>query len=458
MSITENLEELKPLELWVNYVRLWNPTRNGGRGGYDKPPINPHTLRDAMTNNPATWTDYATAAANIGKTASHRDIKHKDDHGNAPIVTAEIEGVGLILARGYCGIDLDNVIDENGQLAPFAAAIVERLDTYTEVSPSGRGLHLILFCGDLLERAKAKEVEAYRKALNEGVAKEDAIARAKGRGDLSGQFVLNAAGEITDDAGKVYEVEIYFYLRGNRYFTVTGNPYLDKPINRTKDNEFLAVLAEYTKKRNAHRAAQRPASSVGSHNVTRPATGDQDRKMVESALSAIIPSELNFGEWASIMTELKYEGFPLDYAEHWSSGGLCLQPNPKNDPATNAYRWNKFHFQDGQSNPGIIINMAKHFNWTPADAFDSDARAAYGRSLYSDEARTAYGRSLYSDEQRRQYGRDKHEQRMKAFEERHADDFKKWKERRKNSQTGTAAHEGISLENFNNWKKDRKKD
>ena len=41
------------------------------------------------------------------------------------------------------GIDLDNVIREDGTLEPFAEEIIKLMDSYTEYSPSGRGLHIL---------------------------------------------------------------------------------------------------------------------------------------------------------------------------------------------------------------------------------------------------------------------------------------------------------------------------
>ena len=57
MIIPKNLEELKPLKQWVNYIRIWNPTKHGGAGGYDKPPINPFTLWDGKTTDHAILKD-----------------------------------------------------------------------------------------------------------------------------------------------------------------------------------------------------------------------------------------------------------------------------------------------------------------------------------------------------------------------------------------------------------------
>lgn len=441
MIIPENLEELKPLAQWVNYIRIWNPTKKAGRGGYDKPPINPETLRDGMTNDPRSWTTYEKAAENIGKTATHRDTKHRDPAGNAPTVRAPIEGVGLIMAGGYCGVDLDDVIDDAGNLAPFAAAILDRLDTYAEISPSGRGLHLLLYCGDILQAAKAAEVENYKTAMAAGVPQVDAIRRAKGSADFGKQFTLNSSGEITDEAGKACELEIYFYVRGGRYFTVTGKAYRDKPINHSKGAELRKLYEEYTGKVEKYRAAKLSASTVGTHRTAgRAATGEDDRRMVESALKAIIPGMLNgYKEWGPVMSALREMGFSYSYAEEWSSGRLSGTVNPINNPADNERRWNRgnFRLRDGAANAaGIIINAAKRQGWKAAEAFDADARAEYGRSLYSAEARTAYGRSLHSDEERRQYGRDRHAARLAEWTEKHAEGLREWQARRKNPQKG----------------------
>src|ERR1039458_7791360 len=55
-------------------------------------------------------------------------------------------GIGFAFAKGdqLCGIDLDNVRNPaTAELLPMAREIVRRVASYTEVSPSGRGLHII---------------------------------------------------------------------------------------------------------------------------------------------------------------------------------------------------------------------------------------------------------------------------------------------------------------------------
>jgi RecA-family ATPase len=51
-------------------------------------------------------------------------------------------GVGYVMTGSSCvtGVDLDGCIDAAGNIAPWAAEIVQGLNTYTEVSPSGTGI------------------------------------------------------------------------------------------------------------------------------------------------------------------------------------------------------------------------------------------------------------------------------------------------------------------------------
>jgi putative DNA primase/helicase len=45
----------------------------------------------------------------------------------------------------FCGVDLDSCVDpETGEIASWASEIVGTLDSYTEFSPSGTGLHVLL--------------------------------------------------------------------------------------------------------------------------------------------------------------------------------------------------------------------------------------------------------------------------------------------------------------------------
>ncbi len=77
-------------------------------------------------------------------------------------------GIGFVFSTDdpYCGIDLDDSVDEEGNLMPWAMPIVARLNSYTEISPSGTGVK-IWIKARLPERVKHKvkydsgEIEVY---------------------------------------------------------------------------------------------------------------------------------------------------------------------------------------------------------------------------------------------------------------------------------------------------------
>jgi putative DNA primase/helicase len=103
----------------------------------------------ARVNAPATWSDFDAALQLVRN--------------------GQAEGLGFMLADegDIVGIDLDHcVTPETGEIDPWARAIVERFDVYTEVSPSGTGLHLWML-GSIPRNAKLSKphgIEVYGEA------------------------------------------------------------------------------------------------------------------------------------------------------------------------------------------------------------------------------------------------------------------------------------------------------
>ncbi|MEQ1735517.1 MAG: phage/plasmid primase, P4 family [Rhodoglobus sp.] len=116
-------EELRKLPQWVAF-KYTAPKKPGAKHG--KVPIDPRTGKNASTTNFATWGTFAQAL----------ERTHKDNLG----------GVGFVFTdSGYGGVDLDHCRDpETGAIEPWAEKIVEDFATYTEVSPSGTGVHCIV--------------------------------------------------------------------------------------------------------------------------------------------------------------------------------------------------------------------------------------------------------------------------------------------------------------------------
>jgi len=127
-------DALKARRAWV----CWKlATRNGKA---TKVPVDPATGRNAKSNDARTWSTFADAVAAAGR----------------------YDGLGIMFAEGLCGVDLDHCRDpQTGELEPWAAEVVAELDSYTEASPSGTGVHVLLL-GDLPEGRRRKgRVEVY---------------------------------------------------------------------------------------------------------------------------------------------------------------------------------------------------------------------------------------------------------------------------------------------------------
>ncbi len=113
--------ETKALPQWCDYkLEMVN-------GQKTKVPYNPATGQRASTTDPTTWTTFDAALA------AYQDIGGYD-------------GICFMLAEenGIVFIDLDNSVEEDGTIKPWALEIVERFNSYTEKSQSGKGLHILV--------------------------------------------------------------------------------------------------------------------------------------------------------------------------------------------------------------------------------------------------------------------------------------------------------------------------
>lgn len=99
-------DELKKLKQWCCWCG-------------DKLPKNPYTGGNAQSNNPDTWSDFDTAIKAVEK--------------------YHFDGVGFQFANGYFGVDLDHCLED----IDFVDEFVETLQSYTEYSKSGNGVHII---------------------------------------------------------------------------------------------------------------------------------------------------------------------------------------------------------------------------------------------------------------------------------------------------------------------------
>lgn len=113
-------ETLRISRSWV----CWRarPSKNGK---IDKIPINPTNGKNAQSNNQKTWGNFNTALAGLGR--------------------FNLSGIGFMFGQNeFFGVDIDHCRNkETGTISDFATEIIQTLDSYTEISPSGTGIHII---------------------------------------------------------------------------------------------------------------------------------------------------------------------------------------------------------------------------------------------------------------------------------------------------------------------------
>jgi len=108
--------------------------------------------------------DKVPYSAESGRRASSTDLLTWSTFDNVceALEAGEYSGVGFVFSSGdpYAGIDLDRCVDpQTGEVAAWALAIIKYFDSYTELSVTGTGVHVIVK-GEVPNRRKG-EIEAY---------------------------------------------------------------------------------------------------------------------------------------------------------------------------------------------------------------------------------------------------------------------------------------------------------
>jgi predicted P-loop ATPase len=164
---------------WV----CWEYVSREGEPKPTKVPINPRTGKLASTTNQGTWSSLNTAL-------TRQKI-------------SRLDGIGYVFAGDHIGIDLDHAVDNAGNLKDWAAQIVDRCATYTEISPSGAGLHLILK-GSLPE-----DWRGLKRTYHDGAVEIYSRARFF---TFTGNRFRNSTSECVDQSA--YIIELYKKLSG----------------------------------------------------------------------------------------------------------------------------------------------------------------------------------------------------------------------------------------------------
>ncbi|WP_435078785.1 phage NrS-1 polymerase family protein [Halococcus sp. AFM35] len=135
--------QLVDCEQWV----CWRETVRDGKP--TKLPVDASTGQIASTTDPATWADIETVLEYVEQP------------------TTSADGIGFVFTDDdpFVGIDLDDCRTlETGADDEWAIEIIDRLDSYTEVSPSGTGYHVIVRGALQTDRNRKGDLEIYETA------------------------------------------------------------------------------------------------------------------------------------------------------------------------------------------------------------------------------------------------------------------------------------------------------
>ena len=134
--------ELKEKKQWVTYFKR----KVEGSEHLGKVMISPTTYKHARSNEPTDWVDFYKA----NLFASENKFT---------------DGLAFVLTEGIVFIDIDNSINENGEMNQIAKQLLAEFPlTYAERSCSGKGIHILLkgsLPKDCMKRNDAIGLEMY---------------------------------------------------------------------------------------------------------------------------------------------------------------------------------------------------------------------------------------------------------------------------------------------------------
>jgi len=266
--VLENIpQELRESPQWVAWIAVPNPKR----GKPDKVPVNAKTGRPGSTTNPETWASFDVAAKFYqGKLGKLHTIWTRDGNKTGPIA-----GVGFVLTEDspFVGIDIDHCIDSQGNIASFAQQIINRMGSYTEVSPSGTGIRIFV----------------------------------KGN--------MPTSGFKNTDVG----LEVY---KSKRYLTVTGRPLREFQIVENQ-GALDSLTSEY--KSDAHKKKEPPLMKQKQTHPRKEPRNDIDQMEHISVLKddSILHEKILASKNGDLFTQLYFEGDISNYPSQ-SEADLAL--------------------------------------------------------------------------------------------------------------------------------------
>jgi putative DNA primase/helicase len=131
--------QLRQSSQWI----CWQTKMRDGK--QTKLPVEPGTGEFASTDDPSTWTSFREAL-------------------EFAVESDAVEGVGFVFTEDdpFVGVDLDDCRDpESGHQDAWATDVIQSLDSYTEISPSGTGAHVLIEATIPGDHNRKDDIEIY---------------------------------------------------------------------------------------------------------------------------------------------------------------------------------------------------------------------------------------------------------------------------------------------------------
>jgi len=278
--MTDTLPSAEALPTSLLEYDQWVCWRSEDRDGTPtKVPLDPSTGRFASSTNPQTWASF--------------------DDARAYAATGNADGVGFVFTEDdpFVGIDLDHCRGvETRTVHDWARAIVDQLDSYTEVSPSGTGVHVLV------------------------------------RGSLPG------------DSNRSGDVELY---ETARFFTVTGD-HVDgtsKQINERRD-ALTAVHREHVGGSVSEDTAEPPAAKRSA------GASLDDTTLIERAQQAANGQKFSglwSGSTAGYESQSEADMALSSMLAFWTGGDAAQMDRLFRNSGLYRGKWDDVHFADGST-------------------------------------------------------------------------------------------------------------
>lgn len=274
--------ELKNTPQWI----LW---RSEVREG--KPTKVPYQIDGTMarSNDKRTWSTFATI------------VKFFNQGG--------YDGIGFMFSKedGYIGIDIDHCA-EDGTLSDFAEEVTELINSYTEFSPSGEGIHII----------------------------------------TKGKLPLRGPG--TGKKNPTLGLEVY---RHGRYFTFTGNS-LEGSIVQERTEELKTLFDQYLTKKKIEKPTQVSSSSPQEFNNL--SDSQLWEKMFNSKngknIQELFEGHLINGDHSSTDMAL------CNHLAFWTDKDAAKMDSMFRESKLYREKWDKQHSSDGKTYGEMTIETA----------------------------------------------------------------------------------------------------